>query len=87
MAYPNQYLGSTIPYIQRIVRVFVTAQMFKLGSQKFKTRNTKPTIPVSKCNFMGLVKDVPEVKPVLVTVTVNDMVLVTVVLVVQSHIT
>jgi len=58
MAYQNQYLGSTIPYIQGIVRVFVTAQMFKLGSQKFKTRNTKPIMPVSKCNFMGLAKDV-----------------------------
>jgi len=29
--------------------------MFNLGSQKFKARNTKPIMLVSKCNFMGLV--------------------------------
>ena len=50
------YLGSPIPFVQRIIRVFVTAQTFKLGSQKFKTWNTKPIIPITMCNFMGLAK-------------------------------
>ena len=74
-------------YIQRIARVFVTAQMFNLGSQKFKDRNTKPIIPVSKCNFMGLVGLAKDWQPAHVLVDVLDVLVdVLVEVLAQSHI-